>query len=182
MSVVDIVQQHLGPNEIQQISQQLGVDQGTAERAVQAAVPNLVAGMAGHAQEAGGASSIEGLLGTHSGVLGNLGSILGAGGLADGGGGLLGSILGRHTDTVDQATQQSTGLDSAKTRQLLMILAPIVLGALAHRRSQAQQTAGAGAQPGLDEVLKNDAQAAQARTPGVGGLLGKILSHVETPR
>lgn len=181
MNVVDIVHQHLGANELEQISQQLGVDQATAQQAVQAAVPSLVAGMAGQAQDPQGAGTIEGLLGSHGGILGNLGSILGAGASADGGG-ILGNILGKHTDTVGNEVQQSTGLDSAKTRQLLMILAPIVLGALARRRQQSAQTTAAGSQPGLDQVLKQDAQTAQAKSPHIGGLLGKILNHVETPR
>jgi hypothetical protein len=183
MSLVDLVQQHLGPAELQQISQQLGVDQPTAQRAVDAAVPGLVAGMAGQAQEQGGAGAIEGLLGSHGNILGNLGGLLGAGAPADGGG-ILGDILGRHSDTVGQDVSRSTGLDGAKTRQLLMILAPIVLGALAHRRKQAASASpGASpAQPDLGSVLEQEAQHAQTKSPGVGGLLGKILSHVETQR
>ena len=179
MSLIDLVQQHLGPTEIQQISHQLGVDDATAQRAVQSALPSLVAGMAGQSQDPAGASSIQSLLGSHGDILGNLGSLLGAGAAADGGG-LLGSILGRHQDTVHQDVQQSSGLDPAKTRQLLMILAPIVLGALARHRAQAQETQGAN-QPGLGDVLKQEAQQAR-KSPGVGGLLGKILSQVESPR
>lgn len=175
MSLIDTAQQHLGPNEIQQISQQLGVDTATAERAVQSALPSLVAGMSGHAQEPSGSSSIESLLGSHGGVLGNLGSLLGA--AAPGDNGILGSILGRHQDTVNQDVQQTGGLDSLKTRQLLTILAPIVLAALARHRAQSPQTPG-----NLNDVLKEEAQQAQRQSPHVGGLLGKILSHVETPR
>jgi hypothetical protein len=183
MNVVDIVQQHLGPNEIQQIGQQLGVDPATAQQAVESAVPSIVAGMAGHAQEPQGASAIGGLLGSYGGILGSLGSILG--GAASGDGGILGQILGRHTDTVGQEVQQTSGLDADKTRKLLMILAPIVLAALARRQQQSQQTTqgtSPAPQAGLDQVLKQDAQAAQSKSPGMGGLLGKILNQVETSR
>jgi hypothetical protein len=180
VSLIDLVQQNLGPAELQQISQQMGVDQPTAERAIQSALPSMVAGMAGTSQEPAGANTIESLLGSHSGVLGNLGGLLRAGAPADGGG-ILDSILGRHGDAVNQHVQQASGFDSAKTRQLLMILAPIVLGALARHRSQAQ-TAPAGGQPNVGDVLRQEAQTAQQQTPGMGGLLGKILSRVETPR
>jgi len=187
MSLIDLVQQHLGPNEIQQISQQLGVDSGTAEQAVQSALPSMVAGMAGQSQDPAGASSIQSLLGSHAGMLGSLGGLLGGGGggglggmlgsLAGGsGGGLLGSILGRHESAVHEEVQQTTGLDSGKTKQLLMILAPIVLAALAHKHAQAST---GGGEPDLGNVLTQEAQQAQQRSPRTGGLLGSILSHVE---
>lgn len=180
MSLIDLVQQNLGPAELQQISQQLGVDQPTTERAIQSALPNIVAGMAGNSQEPAGANKIESLLGPHSGVLSNLGGLLRAGAPADGGS-VLDTILGRHHDAVNQEVQQASGLDSSKTRQLLMILAPIILGALARHRSQAQTTQPTG-QTGVGDVLRQEAQNAQQKSPGLGGLLGKILSRVETPR
>src|SRR3954468_15820412 len=123
MSVVDLVHEHLGPQQIQQISQELGVDPNTAQNAVQAAVPMMVGGMASTADQPGGASTIQSLLGSHSGALDNLGSLLGGGalggllggggggGLADvAGGGLLGKILGQHQQTVQQGVQQASGL------------------------------------------------------------------------
>ena len=197
MSVIDLVQQHLGDQEIQQISQQLGVDQSAAQNAVQAAVPMMVGSMASTANQPSGASTIQSLLGSHGGLLDNIGGMLGsagAGGLlgslggvigtpADGGGGLLGKILGQHENTVQQGVQQASGLNSDQTKKLLMILGPIVLAALARRHAQATAQ---GANPSLSNVLQQDAQAAQAKaqatSPHVGGLLGKILSHVEGPR
>jgi hypothetical protein len=200
MSLIDLVQQHLGPQEIQQISQQLGVDQNTAQTAVQAAVPMMVGGMASTASQPAGASTLQSLLGSHSNVLENLGGILGSGGSAnaaggllgslggmigapaDSGGGLLGKILGHHETTVQQGVQQASGLGADQTKRLLMILGPIVLAALARRHAQA--TAQGGTDTTLTNVLQQDAQAAQAQAPSphVGGLLGKILSHVEAPR
>ena len=180
MSLIDSVRQQLGPAEMQQISQQLGVDQATAEQAVQNALPSMVVGMAGHAQQPEGSQAIQGALGSGA-VLGGLGSILAGG--APGGdlGGILGSILGRHSTDVHQDVEQKSGLDSAKTRKLLMILAPIVIAALAKRHSQAQQTSAPGTQPPLGDVLKNEANRANQGSGG-GGLLGKILAHVQEPR
>ena len=181
-SVLDIVQQHLGPQEMQQISQQLGTDPGTAQQAVNAALPAMVGGMANTAQQPGGASGIQSLLGSHGGILGSLGSMIGAGGAADGGG-ILGQVLGRHEPAVQQGVQQASGLGSDQTRKLLMILAPIVLGALAKR---AMNHGAAQSDPDqLNDVLKQDAaqahQQAQAQGHHMGGLLGKILDHVESP-
>jgi hypothetical protein len=182
MSLIDLVQQHLGPKEIQQISQQLGTDSATTQNAVQAAVPMMVGGMASTASQPGGANTIQSLFGSHSGVLDNLGSLLGAGAPADSGG-LLGKILGEHQPTVQQGVQQASGLQPDQTRKLLMILAPVVLAVLARRHAQSSAQ-GASGNASLGGELRQEAEAARAKAPSphVGGLLGMILSHVETPR
>ena len=143
-----------------------------------AALPAIVGGLASTAQQPGGASSIQQLLGSHGGILGSLGSLIGAGGAADGG--ILGQVLGRHEADVNQGVQQASGLDSDRTRKLLMILAPIVIGALAKR---AMSHGAAQSDPNqLNDVLRQDAAQAQeqANAQGqqhVGGLLGQDAGH-----
>jgi hypothetical protein len=180
-SILDLVQQHLGPQELQQISQQLGTDPTTTQQAVNAALPAMVGGMASTAQQPGGASSIQQLLGSHAGILGSLGSLIGSGGAADGG--ILGSILGHHENDVQQGVQQASGLDSDRTRKLLTILAPIVVAALA-KRAMNHGTAHENPDQ-LNDVLRQDAtQAAQqAKEQGhhMGGLLGKMLDMAYAP-
>jgi hypothetical protein len=182
-SILELVQQHLGPQEIAMISQQLGVDPNTAQQAVNAALPALVGGMANTAQQPQGAGRLQELLGSHEGVLGNLGSLIGAGAPADGGG-LLGQILGQHQSTVQQGVQQQTGLDPDRTRRLLAMLAPIVLGALS-RRAASQGTAPQDPEQ-LKQVLQQDGaqaqQQAQSQSPHMGGLLGKLMSMAQSPQ
>lgn len=199
MSLLDLVQQQLGPSGTEQIATQIGADPGTTNTAIQAALPMLLGGMAGAARQPGGADAIAGLLGQGGGgggLGGMLGGLLGGGaaggglgGLLGGGGGLggmLGSILGGHQDAVQDGVQQSSGLSGDQTKRLLAILAPIVLAALAHRHQQ-QQAAGAGAGADLDgngipDALEHEAREAQAQAPGhVGGLVGKILDMAQRP-
>jgi len=178
MSLLETVQQHLGPEQIQQISQHLGTDPATTQNAVQAAIPMLVSGMAAHSsQEPGGASAIESAVDTHTpadmlGGFGNLAGMLSA----SGGGGLLGSILGQHTTTVQNGVQSATGLDSGKTRSLLAMLAPMVLAALAHHKA----TQPSDNQGGIGSVLQQAASAARqnSTSPQVGGVLGQILGKL----
>ncbi|AHG87884.1 protein of unknown function DUF937 [Gemmatirosa kalamazoonensis] len=193
MSVLDLVQQHLGPDQIRQLSQQIGADPAQTETAVQAALPMLLGGMASTAQDAGGAQGVqeamqqhEGLLGGLGGLGGSLGSILSGalGGAGGAGGGILGNVLGRHEGQVNDGVQQASGLDAGQTKKLLLILAPIVLAALAHQRKQQQQSA---TQPsaadlnadGIPDALQQEARQAQAQTqrtaPHIGGIVGKIL-------
>jgi hypothetical protein len=180
MSLLDTIQQHLGPDQIQQISEHLGVDPATTNKAVQAAVPMMVSGMAAHSsQEPGGANAIESAVQTHTPAdmlsnAGNLAGMLGASG--SGAGGLLGSILGQHTTTVQNGVQTATGLDSSKTRSLLAMLAPIVMAALAHHQS----TQPSDNQGGIGSILQQAASAARqnSTSPQVGGVLGQILGKL----
>ena len=182
MSLTDLVQQHLGPDQIQQLSQQIGADPASTQTAVQAALPMLLGGMANNAQQPGGAQGVQAAMQQHAGMLGGLGGGLGAivnSALGGGGGagGILGSILGRHEPTVTDGVQQASGLDSSQVKKLLMVLAPIVLAALAHQRNQQQQGATPAAPSPAD--LQHEAQQAQAHVertaPHIGGLVGKIL-------
>ena len=188
MSLLDIVQQHLGPDEIQQISQHLGTDPATTTNAIQAALPMIVGSMAHTAQQPGGASAIQDAVAQHGagGILGSLGSLGGLGGLADmigggssssGAGGLLGSILGQHTATVQNGVQTASGLDAAKVKSLLVLLAPIVMTALAQHH--ATQSAS-GASGGLGSILQQAASAAQQNNSSspIGGVLGQILGKM----
>ncbi len=172
-SLLDMVQQHLGPNEINQISQQLGVDPGQAQSAINAALPMVVGGMASNATQPAGADAIHQSLASHGGLLGNLGGLLGAAGIGDSGG-LLGKILGQHQAPVQQGVSQASGLDPEKTKQLLLMLAPIVMGVLARRHAAGQSNP---AQVGDDLKRESDtAQAkAQSQAPHLGGLLGQIF-------
>lgn len=180
-SLIDLVKEHLGPQELSQISQQLGTDQATTQQAVNAALPALVGGLANTAQQPQGASGVQQLIGSHAGVLGQLGSLLGAGAPADGGG-VLGKVLGQHQPEVQQGVQQASGLGSDQTRKLLMILAPIVLGALA-RRAMNHGTANdpAEIQKSLQQDGQQAKQQAEAHSPHLGGLLGKIVGMAESP-
>jgi hypothetical protein len=184
MSLLDIVQQHLGPDQIQQISQHLGTDPATTSNAIQAALPMLVGGMAHTAQQPGGAAAIQNAVDDHGagGILGSLGGLGGLAGMLGGAsnsggasGGLLGSILGQHNATVQNGVQTASGLPASKVASLLAILAPIVMAALAQHSASQPSSGSTG---GLGGILQQAANAAQQNTGGssqVGGVLGKIL-------
>lgn len=190
MSLVDDLMQHLGQGQISEISNQIGASPAQTQTAVQAALPLILGGMASTSQQPGGANEIEQAAGSHAGILGSLGGLLSGGALADGGG-LLGRVLGEHRQTVNDGVSQASGLNSDQTRKLLLILAPVVLAVLARHRSQAaaQAQAGQPAQPEsgslqgtLQQAAEHAKQQADRSHPQIGGLLGKILQHVETPR
>jgi hypothetical protein len=181
MSLLDTIQQHLGPEQIQQISQHLGIDPATTQNAVQAAIPMLVSGMAAHAsQQPDGASAIESAAQNHTpadtlGGFGGIGGML-SNAMGGAGGGILGSILGQHTATVQNGVQTTTGLDSSKVKALLLMLTPLVVSAIAkHQASQPSGTQG-----GIGSILQQAASAARQNSSSsqVGGVLGQILGKL----
>ena len=182
MSITDAVQQHLGPTEIDQISQQLGVSPDVAQRAVSAALPMILGGMASHAARPEGAVTVGQAIDTHQDATDNVASLLAAGPPADApsSGGLLGRIFGTHHDTVTTGVQQASGLDADRTKRLLLMLSPILLGILARRQFGNQQATTAGGQ--LGNVLQQEAQSAARQSPQVGGLLGSLFNNLSGGR
>src|SRR3954471_3860265 len=89
--ITDIVQQHLTPDTINQISSAIGADPATTQQAVDAAVPMILGGMANHAATPAGAATIQNEAENHAGILGQLGGMLGG---AGGAGGILGGLAG----------------------------------------------------------------------------------------
>ncbi len=178
-SLLDTIRSEIGPAEIANISQRLGVDPAVAQQAIDSALPLVVSGMAQHAASPAGAQQIADATAQHGGILSTIANAIGAA-TQSGGGDILGGILGRHADSVDAGVQQTSGLDSARTRQLLLMLAPIVLGFLA--RHHQQQTGGAPGETapasggGLASILRREAaSAAQSASPELGNILGKIF-------
>ncbi len=148
MNLTGLLSDALNSNTISQISQQIGADEGTTSSAIQAALPMLLGGLANNSANETGAASLLGALDRdHDGsVLDDLGGFLGN--FSSGSGaGILGHIFGGQQGTVEQGVSQASGLDMGKVGPLLMMLAPIVMGALG--RTHREQGLGAGDLAGL---------------------------------
>jgi hypothetical protein len=182
MALLDNAQQYLGTNEVGQIGQQLGINPNVARTAIAVALPMIVGGLARHASNPAGADAIKQAASAHANVTDNVGNVLQAGPPADvGTGGLLGRVFGQHRDAVEQGVQQASGLEADKTRRLLMMLSPVVLGVLARRQFGNQNVSQIDSGQ-LAGALQQEAQSAQRQSPNVGGLLGKLLAGAESPR
>ena len=75
------------------------------------------------------------------------------------GGNALSGIVGQHADTIANTVQQASGLDAAKVKQLLAVLAPMVMAAISHH--------GSGGAPG------------QAASSLGGSMLGSLLNRAQ---
>jgi len=172
--LVDNVLAHLSADQISQIAAQLGTDPAQARAAIEHAVPLIVGGMARNASTPQGADALNNALGAHAGLdVGSvLGSILGGGGSGIGGS-ILGHIFGTNQRAANQGLGQATGLGTQNAGQLMAILAPIVMAALANH-AQAQGNLNPG---GLGSILGQANQQIQQQGGMLGGLLNGVLNH-----
>ncbi len=167
-SIQDLLGGEQGNQAVDQISQNVGADSSLVSTAIQAALPALINGLANNTSTPQGAESLNNALEeNHDGsVLDNLGGLAGmifGGGQAAApppqanAGGILGHILGDRQGQVAQEVSQKSGLNMGQVAQILMFLAPIVMGYLGRQKQQQ----GVGAD-------------------GLGGLLGGLLGGGQT--
>jgi hypothetical protein len=172
-SIIDTLQQQLGPDTIEQISRSLGADPATTSNAVSLALPALLGGLSHNASNQQGAAALDRALDDHDGsILDNLGGLFGGGGGGGIGGAILGHVFGHKQSTVEEGVSRGSGLSGQQVTQLLMMLAPIVMGVL----GRAKQRSGLDASR-LPNVLQESAQTMQTQSAGSEGL-GDILGAI----
>ncbi|MBX3267389.1 MAG: DUF937 domain-containing protein [Acidobacteria bacterium] len=164
LSLHDLLGQDQGNAALGEISSTVGAEPSLVNSAIQMALPAIIGGLANNAADPQGAQSLDQALSRdHDGsILGNLG---GLGSMIFGqlqtpeptpkqldAGGILGHILGNNQGPVVEQVSNNTGLNMGQVAQILMMLAPLVMGYL----GQQKQQQGIGAD-------------------GLGGLLGGLL-------
>jgi hypothetical protein len=173
-NLVDTVLAHLDDPQIAQIAAQLGTDPQQARAAIEHAVPLIVGGMAQSASTPDGAGALHTALGDHAGqsISDVLAGVLGGGAAAGIGGGILGHIFGANHDAANQGLGQATGLGQQNAGQLMAILAPVVMAALANHVQRGGIDSGA-----LGGMLGQQSQQIQQGGGLMGGLLNAVLGH-----
>ena len=135
MNLVSLILQFLTPTIINKLSSSLGLGQGIAGKAIAAAIPAILAGLAGTASKPGGATSLSNAVAKQDGgLLGNFANMLGGGqqSMLDNGSNILSSLLGgSQTGALAGALGKFTGMNDGQSKSLLGALAPVVLGTLA---------------------------------------------------
>ena len=169
-SLLDSLSGHLDDSALRRIGETLGADQGATSKALAAAVPLLIAGLARNAAQPGGAQQLhDALARDHDG------SALDAPAPAPSADGdaILGHILGDRRAVAEQGVAKASGLDLSKVGPLLSMLAPLVMGALG--RAQRQGRFGPG---DLTDMLGREG----AALGGSGGLMGMVAGLLDRDR
>lgn len=175
-SLSDILGQQQGDETLGQISSAIGADQSATSSAIQLALPMILNGLANNASTPDGAQALNNTLDQHhagGGILGNLGGLI-MGQLtgtpqADGGG-ILGHIFGGGQETAAQNISNNSGLNAGQVMQLLMMLAPIVMGFLGKKKQEEGLNAD-----GLSGYLGGQQQQMQQQDSGIMGMVSGFL-------
>ena len=173
MSLLELIQQQLGGQAVDNISQKLGADRGTTGNAIDAALPLLLAAVARNASNGAQAKSLDTAVSQdHDGsVLDDVPGYLNRAETGPGAG-ILRHVLGGNQPTVEHGLSQTTGLDAGKAGQLLIMLAPLVMGALGRAKQERGLDAG-----GLSNLLAGERVNLNQSAPGVMGMLGRFLDR-----
>jgi len=137
-AISQIITQQLAGSASKQIASRLGISEGTANMAVQIAVPLILAALARNASQPQGAQDLhQAVANDHDGsILDNLMGYLGNPESGNGAG-ILGHVLGAQRGAVENNLAQATGLDQAAAGNLMELVAPVVMGAVGRTQQQA---------------------------------------------
>lgn len=172
----DLLQQltsQLSGGNLDALSKQLGVDQGTANQAIQAALPMILGAMAKNASNPDGAQALtQALQKDHDGsILDNLGGFLGSSDNGSGSG-ILGHVFKASLPMIISSVSKMSGMQEGQAGSLLENLAPVVMGALG--KQQRQQGLDAG---GIADILSGMTQQARG-TSTQGNAALDMLSNI----
>lgn len=171
MDIMEVLMSQLSGGGLKQISQQIGADEGSTNQAVGAAIPLLISALARNASQPGGAGALQNALQAHDGgILDNLSGYLGTSSGSSDGSAILGHVLGGRQNAIENGLAKQTGLDAGTIAQLLVMLAPMVMGALG--KAQAKNGFDPGA---LSGYLNGQQQRAQTSAPDMLGTLTSLL-------
>lgn len=191
-SLQDLLGAQQGNDAVASISDTVGADNSMVNTAIQMALPALINGLANNASTPEGAESLNTALEQdHDGsMLDNLGGLAGMifGGQqaaappppAANAGGILGHILGANQGAVAQDVSNKSGLGIGQVAQILMILAPIVMGYLG--KEKRQQNVGADGLGGLLGGLLGGQQAQAAPQSSGNAMMDMASSILDSDR
>ncbi len=167
-SLMNMLANQLDEPTIRQISSQLGADEATTQQAISAAVPMLIGALSRNTSSTAGAQALnQALARDHDGsILNDIPAALSNRTTLQDGSAILGHVLGNRQNNVQTGIARATGLDQGSTAQLLMMLAPVVLGALGKQQQQHGLDAG-----GLAGLLNQEQQASESSLGGLAQLL-----------
>ena len=185
MNILEALMAAQGGGAVSQLGQQFGLRNDQAAAALKALVPALATGLARNATQEGGLAGLTAALsgGRHGSYLDDLTSLAQPAATADGNG-ILGHILGSKDVSRQVAAQaaMSTGLGPELLKQMLPVVAAMMMGAMAKRAGSGPVTAGLGAPAGgmggglLDMLTPMlDSNRDGSVVDDVTGMLGKFL-------
>jgi hypothetical protein len=171
MNLLESLLNAQGGDAVRQLAGRFGIDESQAASAVSALLPALTGGVQRNVAQEGGLDSLLGALGggDHQKYLDDPGALSDGNTLAEGNG-ILGHILGSKEVSKQVAAQAAdqTGVDHSVLKQMLPLVATMMMGALSKHTGQAQDTS----QDNIAGMLGGLLESGQG---GSGGIAGNVL-------
>lgn len=142
MDLMDLMKGQLTPEILAQLGQQTGAAPAETATAAEGVLSTLLGGLAKNAQTPQGATGILGALDRdHDGSILNdiMGMVTGAvsgNSSASNGAGILGHILGGQQQGAAQVVSQASGVSQSGVMDMMIKLAPMVMGVLGQQKQQ----------------------------------------------
>jgi hypothetical protein len=167
-SILQTLLSQLSGDSLGAITDQLGIDEDTAQKAVGLALPLLIGTLNRNSSSADGAQALtNAVTRDHDGsILSDLASNLMQPKVQEDGLAILGHVLGAKKENIGNSLGKASGLDSTQVIQLLSMLAPVVLGAI----GKAQRQKNLDSQ-GVASLLTQEREQASSALPGIAQLL-----------
>jgi hypothetical protein len=162
MSLLQMLERQLDDPALDALQRNTGAGERTQlMQAAQAALPMLIAGLAGNAREQHGADQLwSALARDHDGaLLDRLGDFLGSDEAPRQGEAILRHVFGERTPRAAETLSRSTGLDAGSAGTVLAALAPMVMGMIGKLQDQGE----IGSHAQLRDVLVREREAARQR-------------------
>jgi len=178
----------LGPQVTKEMSSKMNIDQGTAQKLIPQLLPMILGGLKKQKDEQGGEARVDHILNKYgkASALDDIAGLFTKGAKAKNPDPGLGGLLGNSGfDAVSLLTKQFN-LKGDQVKQLIPILAPLVLGSLTKKRD-----AGGAGSSGIASLLDQDGDGSilddvagflmkgsgsSSKSSGLlGGLLGELL-------
>ena len=172
MNLLDMLGQAQGGSAFGNLGKQFGLDEAQTQMAVAALLPALSSGLKRNATQPGGLQALMGALqsGGHDRYFDQADAIA-APGARDEGNAILGHLLGSKdvSRAAAQRASAQTGIPDGLLKQMLPIVATMVMGSLSKQTQQ----------PSIQQALMGALSGQPATAPrGSGGLLGGVLGSV----
>lgn len=175
MDLIEMLSHAQGGDAVSNLSRQFGLDESQAQSAIEQLAPVIAAGLRRNAQDDQGLAGLVGALqrGGHDRYFEDASTLASPDTIADGNG-ILGHIFGSKQVSRDVAAHaaETTGIGSGILKQMLPIIASILMGSLSKQTRQ----------PGLQDIIGDVLGGVlggrdSANSPG-GGVLGQVLDGI----
>lgn len=145
MNLLETLLQAQGGGAVRQLAGQFGIDESQAASAISSLLPALQGGLQNNASQAGGIEGILGALqsGNHARFLDDTGALQAPETVQEGNG-ILGHLLGSKdaSRAAANAASDQTGLPAQMMKQMLPVVATMVMGALSKQHAAQPQDEG----------------------------------------